>query len=443
MLIPRSFMDPYAQQMGMQQGMVNPFRQSMMVPQITGYPAQPFAGNAWAQQPNGRMVAQSTGFAPQGFMPQQTGMPQGSPFMQPQSTGFLQPNVAQQSNAFAQPMMPQSTGPNPFRQSMVPQSTGSPFPTSPFPNTTQNSMQPPSGGNQVNIAKPLSVQPTGSKNPFALPSDHERKPSPQPTGPSLFQLSQMKSSTMPTGGNNFDSVFGNSGNPGGGFTNEFGALTLDSGKTQHSSTVSGKTGAMSDLASAFATGQDAKPQTSPFGNGMNAFGTGFSSSGLSSQTTGITSPPATGAFGGSSNPMQPQPTGFAGSSIKPFKPSSNFGSSLVDGLPPLPASGTGTPVGNASSNTPFNATPSNNAFGGATSPLVGQTTGFNPFSTQSTQNQGTGNAAFMNAFGTVQTTTNGGNAFGQGQGQTTATNGSGAFTNAFGTGNNSWMTAGR
>lgn len=47
MLIPRSFMDPYAQQMGMQQGMVNPFRQSMMVPQITGYPAQPFAGNAW------------------------------------------------------------------------------------------------------------------------------------------------------------------------------------------------------------------------------------------------------------------------------------------------------------------------------------------------------------------------------------------------------------
>jgi hypothetical protein len=434
-------MDPYAQQMGMQQ--INPFRQStMMMPQITGYPAQSFGGNAWAQQPNGRMVAQNTGFASQGFMPQQTGMPQpgmpqGSPFMQPQSTGFLQPNVAQQSNAFAQPMMPQSTGPNPFRQSMVPQSTGSPFPASPFP-TTQNAMQS-SGGNQVHIAKPLSVQPTGSKNPFALPSDHERKPSPQSTGPSLFQLSQMKSSTLPTGGNNnFDSMFG-SGNTGGGFANEFGALTMDTGKTQHS-TVGGKTGAMSDLASAFATGQDAKPQSSPFGNGMNAFGSGFSSSGMTSQATGMTSPPLSGAFGGSSTPtpMQPQPTGFAGSNIKPFKPSSNFGSTLVDNLPPLPASGTGTPVGNASSNTPFTAS-SGNAFGGATSPLAGQTTGFNPFSTQSTQNQGTGNAAFMNAFGTGQTATSGGNAFAQAQAQTT---GNGAFMSAFGT-NNSWMTAGR
>jgi hypothetical protein len=35
--------------------------------------------------------------------------------------------------------------------------------------------------------------------------------------------------------------------------------------------------------------------------------------------------------------LQPQQTGFGGSSVKPFKPTSSFGSQLLDGLPPVSA----------------------------------------------------------------------------------------------------------
>jgi hypothetical protein len=474
--------DPYGQMGNMQQPMANPFRQSMMMmPQMTGFPNQnqPFGNNSWAQAQNGRMVPQTTGFLQpqqtQFMQPQQTGfMPQQpSPFMQPQSTGFLQPNSGQpqrqQSMGFAnpspgaQPMMPQSTGPNPFRQSMFPQSTGSPFqpmaspPMSGSMGLTQNSVTPAptNTANSVNIAKPLSVQPTGSKNPFALPSDHERKPSPQPSGPTLFQLSQMKSSTMPTGGNSkFDSVFGSSTNGNNALTNEFGALSMNGPRQSHlpapaqSNTVSGTGGgssgtAMSDLASAFtfSSNNDANKQTT-FNNGMSAFNTGLSSaSELTGQATGFTASsaglgtPGGSAFGGAANTLQPQPTGFAGSTVKPFKPSSNFGSTLVDNLAPLPSSQTGTPVGNMSSN-------KGAAFGQAfpTSPLSSQQTGFNPFgagqNTGMTNNNdapSNGSSSFMSAFGQPNQT---------GTAQTNQ-NSNAAFMNAFGTANNNWMTAGQ
>jgi len=50
------------------------------------------------------------------------------------------------------------------------------------------------------------------------------------------------------------------------------------------------------------------------------------------------------------SPLQSQPTGFAGSSVRPFKPSSNFGANLVDKLPtiqsePTTPAITGTPAG--------------------------------------------------------------------------------------------------
>jgi hypothetical protein len=490
-------MNPYGQpnpMMQQQQPMINPFRQSTMAPQMTGFPAQnqPSGMNSWAQHPNGRMMApQSTGFIqpqPQQspfLQPQQTGymapqpqQPQHTPFMQPQSTGFLQPTPTSQptqpqQNAFAsmgtgsssssmQPMMPQATGPNPFRQTMLfPQSTGVPFqPSSGF---SQNpvSLPPQPQANNVNIAKPLSVQPTGSKNPFALPSDHERHPAPQNTGPSLFQLSQMKASTMPTqGGNTFDSVFGNKSNSGNNtFTNEFGALTMNEPARNQSSpfhpaqnnTVSGASNnsagtAMSDLASAFtfSSNNEGNKQTSSFGNGMSAFGTGMTSSTTganSSVSSSFGQQQGSSPFGSSASaPLQPQPTGFAGSTVKPFKPSSNFGSSLVETLPPLPVSSAGTPVGNNSSNTGSFAQTFSST--GPTSPLAAQATGFNPFSSNlptgmnggSSNGQANGNSSFMSIFG-------------QQPGQSNPTNASSndsAFMNAFNTGsNNNWMTAGQ
>ncbi|KAG8922616.1 hypothetical protein FRC02_011736 [Tulasnella sp. 418] len=49
--------------------------------------------------------------------------------------------------------------------------------------------------------------------------------------------------------------------------------------------------------------------------------------------------------------IQPQPTGFGGSAIKPFKPSSSFGASLLEALPTIPQGAT------PPSATPANATP--------------------------------------------------------------------------------------
>jgi hypothetical protein len=84
--------------------------------------------------------------------------------------------------------------------------------------------------------------------------------------------------------------------------------------------------------------------------------------------------------------LQPQATGFAGSAVKPFKPASNFGSVLVDSLPPLPAS----PMHSPSTETP--------------PPLPPIQTGFNPFgptspSNQATHPSGSQNTNFMQAFG--------------------------------------------
>lgn len=66
------------------------------------------------------------------------------------------------------------------------------------------------------------------------------------------------------------------------------------------------------------------------------------SSPLSYQPTGTTNTSnATGS-------LKPQLTGFAG--LKPFKPSSSFGASLLESLPPIPGSSPGTPVLNGNAN---------------------------------------------------------------------------------------------
>ncbi|KAI4518092.1 ANTH-domain-containing protein, partial [Schizophyllum commune Loenen D] len=104
--------------------------------------------------------------------------------------------------------------------------------------------------------------------------------------------------------------------------------------------------------------------------------------GISSQPTGLTSQP-TGASGG----LRPQTTGFQ-SSLKPFKPSSSFGASLLESLPPIPGSSPATPAvtgsqpnglangqaGNGSSQ--FSMHTSSGSLGGSSSgPGSGATTG--------------------------------------------------------------------
>jgi hypothetical protein len=441
--------NPYGQPQ-QQQPMANPFRQSMF-PQATGFnpmqaQATGFAGQQPFQQPNMQMMPQQTGFIqPQAMevlqppqqnafiQPQQTGFGQASPFAQPQQTGFGQAPFAQPA-----PLQPQATGFNPFRQSMImPQNTGLPF-RSPSSENAFTSL-PRSTSAPLNSVsspdpKPLTAQATGTNNPFALPSD--RLPKKQaPAGPSLFELAMHKSMSnnmqqqqtgQPSGqpggapapmvpqatgfaGSSivpFSSRMGNSSLGQSAETNAQPSVTTP-GANNAASTGGNSNSFMSDLASAFAL-TSTSDTSKPSGDNNNTFPGAFGSSGLMNQPTGATNTSSNNLFGQTtgttaiSSPapatptstagfLQPQATGFAGSSIKPFKPSSNFGSTLVTDMPSsslspnqtgfggLPSQSTG-----ASPSSPFGAgfgsglgqNQTGNANAGGMKP---QATGYNPF----------------------------------------------------------------
>jgi len=307
------------------------------------------------------MQPAQTGFQPQptGFQPQQAGM-------QPQQTGFLQP---------------QATGPNPFRQSMMVNTNnlGGPFsqPTSPFgqsssPALPQNIQRPGS-----TPAKPLVSQPTGSKNPFApAPGQAQKAATVSSRGPTMNELamgfgqnqgqSQQSQGQSPWATMNgksasngtgiadvastfvFDDSKKSSNNQNDDFMAQFGSLSVNTSPNGPSSSTNNNS------------------SSSPFGqfNPSSVFGTG-------AQTQ---SPPAT-EF------LQPQQTGYGGSNVKPFKPTSSFGSQLLDGLPPVSSPNSTSPGVAASPQAPS---------GG----IQSQMTGFPGMGQQST-----GSAGGMGQFG--------------------------------------------
>jgi hypothetical protein len=401
-----------AQQPFQQQGMP-------MMPQQTGFMQPP---PQQSQMPS----------AQNAFMqPQQTGMGQMSPFGQPPQTGMPQSSMqAPFTQSQAAPLQPQATGFNPFRQSMMmPQVTGLPFRSpsenafSSMPRSTSAPLSP-----SAHETKPLTAQATGTNNPFALPSD--RLPKKQAsTGPSLFEMAMHKSMANNTqqGQSQLGPGQGQGQAQGGapaplapqatgfagssivpfssrmGNSSPFAGQTSDSGSPQQPQPSSANPGTaanggsdnsfMSDLASAFAltsTNDSSKPSAGG-SSGSNAFGGGFNAGSLFGQNTGATSSTGnnmfaqtTGTTGISSPPpatpsstagfLQPQATGFAGSSIKPFKPSSNFGSTLVTDMP-------GSNIGSSqtSPSSPFGAGMGQAQMGGNSTGLQPQSTGFNPF----------------------------------------------------------------
>ncbi len=311
------------------------------------------------------------------MFPSPTGMGQAN-FLQPQGTGWPAQHASTVSPWSAQPQMPQvgsqnkvsgfTTAGSNSLQPLQPQVTGNPFRQSMmFPQMTGGAAMfvSPSPPPQRAVSSPfeakaLSAQPTGSKNPFAPPTGSESKAA--PSGPSLFDLSMQRamgqSSPAPSG----------------------------QAPTQPSAPQPQANNFMSELASAFNTGSG--------GNAVPDFmnlHVGNSSANDAASQSGFIQPQATGYAGSSIKPfqptaaflqprspaqldnqhqhqfgttssagLQPQQTGFAGSAVKPFKPSSTFGSSLVDSLPGQ--------QGTASSSGP--ASPS------AVQPAQ---TGFNPF----------------------------------------------------------------
>ncbi|GJJ11113.1 hypothetical protein Clacol_005344 [Clathrus columnatus] len=335
---------------------VNPFSQFQQPTQQT---QAPFQGNPFPQTQHSLPPQNSSPFPPQGAL-------------ETQPTGFLQP---------------QATGSNPFRQSVViPQATGfSPFGTGAVPPLPSFPQGPPitnnitgfngfgrpksppvgpsplgGGGSFANSNSPFNppnrpqstplpnnqpqTQPltavtthqTGSKNPFGQPV----KPAPPvPKPPTLQELA--------TGA--FSSNFAN---PNGLTTGPFGAPTggfAGSGLSGIGSTSVPQrpsspkapsqqfnSSVMSSIASSFATkstNENASSPTNPFPfltsqNTATTNTTSDFSNSLSTQPTGSTAPTA---FSISS--LQPQQTGFGG--IKPFKPTSSFGASLLESLPPI------------------------------------------------------------------------------------------------------------
>jgi len=179
---------------------------------------------------------------------------------------------------------------------------------------------------------------TGSRNPFGQPA-----PPPVPPLPSAPTLQQLASGS---GFASFSSSFTPSGTQPASQSQP-----STNGNVQSHQTGGG--GLISSIASSFATGT--QPSTNGTTGPNNAVASpaslnGWSSS-LSPQQTSSTawSNFSSGAFSSSNPssaptsppssvvPLQSQPTGFAGSSVRPFKPSSSFGAALFEKLPPIPS----------------------------------------------------------------------------------------------------------
>ncbi|KAI0272318.1 ANTH domain-containing protein [Gloeopeniophorella convolvens] len=352
----------------------NPFPQIQVQPQPTGFLQPQFTAVPGIQQPTNPFPgfqAQPTGF----LQPQATG---ANPFrpnpLAPQATGFSpfgQPN----------PLQPAPTGTNP---QPIPRPNGNPFnnagnpntfpSTNPFPSQSRSVSQPFSSApsNQPNFTgfptaaapaptsafntapsfttparpastplappkhssptlQPLRPHQTGSRNPFGVPRGPS--PPPVPRAPTLFELAhgaaqpqtqfqlqnQSQVQPQPTGApsSTFSSIA--SSFLGGGSN---GTKAPDLTTPSLNSSFSSSTTTSSPVSAA--TG-------STFGDSLfsSLGGQQTGSTALSSQLTG--------------GPLRPQTTGYT-AGIKAFKPTSSFGATLLETLPPIPQSAPATPA---------------------------------------------------------------------------------------------------
>ncbi|KAG1850701.1 ANTH domain-containing protein [Suillus subluteus] len=410
-----------------QQPASNPFVQRQMTGAFQGQPFG-FPGQIQPQAtafPQSFQSVQPNAFGQQLPSTQHQHRP-FSAFLQPQPTGFVMPS----STGFLQP---QATGANPFRQSMMmmqgtggpafnfgttnalPQlqgQTNTPFqPTSqPQPSWSSNgfAMQTASTSTQFGqingtrtsfdvptrpastplttfgaaqasstsppVAQPVKSHQTGSRNPFGVPT---MPAPPVPKPPTLMELAMGigSSNNVPPA----DSASPQTQQPQQ--TGFFGPPGASGGESS-----------ISSVASSFAFGrksEDSKFSPSSFGilnpqtttTASDSLFSSFSPS--STQPAGATIASTTSSMSPSGDQLKPQMTGFSG--IKPFKPTSSFGASLLESLPPIPHSGPTTPTvtgmpGNLSS--PPASSGTTPAFGAGVSNIGQQPTGVGAFSSQ-------------------------------------------------------------
>lgn len=384
-----------------------PQMQGFLQPQMTG--ANPFRQSALVPQTTGMAMF---GVGGPGIQPQHT----ATPFMNGNNNFGMQNGMPQGQNNFGSaPFAAQPTGfssnpssPFPPQQQQQQQTqtiNGREVPVRPgsAPLTSlpiSNSISPP-------IAQPIKTHQTGTKNPFGRPMT---PPPPIPRQPTLMELamgmgSPSNGNAMGQGGQQQQQQSQQQSAPTNGFT--FSNSSLNPGATD-----------ISNVASSFAfnkpSGSEDKPNgtTPSFINSQNTSTTTssmfsdsvWSSGGISSHQTGATATSSAPSI--SLTPaLKPQTTGFGG--MKAFKPTSSFGASLMESLPPIPGSAPGTPAltGNGDTNQQGGQQPNNNAFGqsngisqsrsqptfGSGPALGSQPTGFGVLNSQNT---GFGGGAF-------------------------------------------------
>ncbi|KAN0064562.1 hypothetical protein ACQY0O_002190 [Thecaphora frezii] len=430
----------------------NPFlnQGGLVAPQMMGMPQMPMATGLGMQQqqqsgflqaqPTGFLQAQPTGFNPfrQSLMPQATGM--GGPFGQIGGQGLPSGQQPQQQQNQQQPQLQQQQQ----QQQVQPQATGT-FSSNAFSgaaplqnNASSNALSAfnsafggvgqqqqqqgsaaPAG--RVTSPKPLLPQKTGSRNPFAPPPGQTPPASPPPatkTGPSLNELAiNVFASSAPNGGH-----YGLGANAWNGSkpNNAGDANSQPQPQGQGSGLKPQPTGLIGNIASEFAF-VNRQNAASP-APGAPSTTTNTLTSNLDSLSLG-----GSGTLGGSSSvstpSLQPQPTGFGGSTVKPFKPESSFGASLaanpafaVSSSGPLAPQATGNPFARISSPQPQQQQQPSGAGGAGSTGLLSQPTGFgsifNPSAfgastTTTTNNVGQTAASGSSLFGATNGATTG------------------------------------
>lgn len=400
--MPTGFLQPQATE--------NPFRASTVVSQPTGFspfgqtgPLQPaptgvnpfsaqngFLGtNAYSNNPFPVTGPASNPFPTAPPNANLFGSLNGNPYTNASSPNSLpsthlnpfpsQTRSISQPFSFASPNQPTSTDlSNPTAPTPAPAfsaTTPSSVPARPASTPlTQTKTSSPS-------IKPLKAHQTGSRNPFGVPKGPS--PPPVPRAPTLFELANGAPQSQPS-----------AQSPSQVQPQQTGAPTTT----------------FTSVASSFLSGSSGSPPVPQLTTSFTALGSGTSTSTPTSTTTGSTfsdslfgsvnaQPTGNTAFSSqpTGSPLRPQATGYS-AGIKAFKPSSSFGASLLESLPPVPQSSpTAAPESNPSGG-PAGSTGFGGSFG-----LGAQPTGF-PANTGTGSTLGVGlrpqaaNAGVVNPF---------------------------------------------
>ena len=320
---------------------INPFRQNGIggvPPQATGFNLSPFGPSPTTPSSFGLSPSTSSSFGPspstpspfgpspttQGTSPfpvfgQTPGQPQQAPL---NSTSPF--NINQQPNVNSPFTLPQQLQ---QQQSQPPPQPQSPVYNMPIPPRPASAPLKTSSPEPIN---PLVAQQTGSKNPFGIPTS---PPPPVPKVPTLMELAlnkQQELKRMQQQQQQQNGQLGQASSP---------TLIPSSGS------------AMSSVASDFASLNfgNSKPATSSLSPQMtsttnSSFSTDTLFSSVSTQQTGATASTIPSISAQPTSGLTSHTTGlgtFTG--LKTFKPSSSFGASLLESLPPIPGSGPATP----------------------------------------------------------------------------------------------------